>query len=166
MCIHTARRDGRVSLALIGSADSAHTLYSSPCMTFSQDTSLMAAGFAESYIRLWNLKGEKLKGFRSDFNASSVKDGELFLSQSNLYLTYVCQLQLFRKSGRRRVPQHGSSSVIVDPSILLPLTQYLAQPPLQNTFCRVLRMQRSACGQWIPSQTSLRTVDTRIRCGM
>jgi hypothetical protein len=27
-------------------------------------------------------------------------------------------------------------------------------------------MQRSACGQWIPSQTSSRTVDTRIRCGM
>ncbi|KAJ3550232.1 hypothetical protein NMY22_g588 [Coprinellus aureogranulatus] len=46
----------------------------SPCMTFSQDTSLMAAGFAESYIRLWSLKGEKLRGFRSDFNTSSVKD--------------------------------------------------------------------------------------------
>lgn len=46
----------------------------SPCMTFSQDTSLMAAGFAESYIRIWNLKGDKLRGFRSDFQASSVKD--------------------------------------------------------------------------------------------
>ncbi|TFK30338.1 TFIID and SAGA subunit [Coprinopsis marcescibilis] len=45
-----------------------------PCMTFSQDTSLMAAGFAESYIRLWSLKGEKLRGFRGDFSLSSIKD--------------------------------------------------------------------------------------------
>ncbi|KAH9837181.1 TFIID and SAGA subunit [Rhodofomes roseus] len=45
-----------------------------PCCTFSQDTSLMAAGFSESYIRLWSLKGEKLKGYRSDFNASSIRD--------------------------------------------------------------------------------------------
>ncbi|KAJ8501632.1 hypothetical protein ONZ45_g12073 [Pleurotus djamor] len=46
----------------------------SPCCTFSPDTSLFAAGFAESYIRLWNLKGEKLKGLRSDFQSSAVKD--------------------------------------------------------------------------------------------
>ncbi|GJE87646.1 transcription initiation factor TFIID subunit 5 [Phanerochaete sordida] len=45
-----------------------------PCITFSQDTSLMAAGFSESYIRLWSLKGEKLKGYRSDFQSSQVKD--------------------------------------------------------------------------------------------
>lgn len=36
----------------------------------------MAAGFAESYIRLWSLKGEKLKGLRSDFQSSGVKDRE------------------------------------------------------------------------------------------
>ncbi|KAF9040543.1 TFIID and SAGA subunit [Panaeolus papilionaceus] len=46
----------------------------SPCCTFSPDTSLMAAGFAESYIRLWNLKGEKLRGLRSDFSTNSIKD--------------------------------------------------------------------------------------------
>ncbi|KAF8971402.1 TFIID and SAGA subunit [Flammula alnicola] len=46
----------------------------SPCCSFSPDTSLMAAGFAESYIRLWSLKGEKLKGLRSDFSSSAVKD--------------------------------------------------------------------------------------------
>ncbi|KAG6818000.1 hypothetical protein H0H87_009155 [Tephrocybe sp. NHM501043] len=46
----------------------------SPCCTFSQDTSLMAAGFAESYIRLWSLKGEKLQGMRSDFNSNAIKD--------------------------------------------------------------------------------------------
>ncbi|CAL1695610.1 unnamed protein product [Somion occarium] len=43
-----------------------------PCVTFSQDTSLMAAGFSESYVRLWSLKGEKLKGLRSDFQTSSI----------------------------------------------------------------------------------------------
>lgn len=36
---------------------------------------MMAAGFAESYIRLWSLKGEKLRGMRSDFQPSSIKDG-------------------------------------------------------------------------------------------
>ncbi|KAJ7293509.1 TFIID and SAGA subunit [Mycena rebaudengoi] len=45
-----------------------------PCCTFSSDTSLMAAGFAESYIRLWSLKGEKLRGLRSDFTSSSIRD--------------------------------------------------------------------------------------------
>ena len=34
----------------------------------------MAAGFAESYIRLWSLKGERLVGMRSDFSISSIKD--------------------------------------------------------------------------------------------
>ncbi|KAJ7630871.1 TFIID and SAGA subunit [Roridomyces roridus] len=45
-----------------------------PCCTFSPDTSMMAAGFAESYIRLWSLKGEKLRGLRSDFTSTSIKD--------------------------------------------------------------------------------------------
>ena len=35
----------------------------------------MAAGFQESYIRLWSLKGDKLKGYRSDFQPSQIKDG-------------------------------------------------------------------------------------------
>ncbi|KAI0361503.1 TFIID and SAGA subunit [Trametes cingulata] len=45
-----------------------------PCCEFSPDTSLLAAGFSESYIRLWSLKGEKLKGYRSDFQSSSIRD--------------------------------------------------------------------------------------------
>ncbi|EIN14148.1 TFIID and SAGA subunit [Punctularia strigosozonata HHB-11173 SS5] len=45
-----------------------------PCCTFSADTSLMAAGFAESYIRLWSLKGERLQGMRSDFSPSNIRD--------------------------------------------------------------------------------------------
>ena len=48
-----------------------------PCCEFSPDTSLLAAGFSESYIRLWSLKGEKLKGMRSDFQTSSIRDGWL-----------------------------------------------------------------------------------------
>jgi transcription initiation factor TFIID subunit 5 len=51
-----------------------------PCTTFSLDSTLMASGFSESYIRLWNLKGEKLKGMRSDFQESTIRDGELFPS--------------------------------------------------------------------------------------
>lgn len=35
----------------------------------------MAAGFSESYVRLWSLKGEKLKGLRSDFQTSSIGGG-------------------------------------------------------------------------------------------
>ncbi|TBU34808.1 TFIID and SAGA subunit [Dichomitus squalens] len=45
-----------------------------PCCEFSPDTSLLAAGFSESYIRLWSLKGEKLKGMRSDFQTTSIRD--------------------------------------------------------------------------------------------
>ncbi|KIJ68525.1 hypothetical protein HYDPIDRAFT_173223 [Hydnomerulius pinastri MD-312] len=49
-----------------------------PCCTFSPDITLMAAGFSESYIRLWSLKGEKLKGFRNDFSLDKVKDSNSF----------------------------------------------------------------------------------------
>ena len=36
----------------------------------------MAVGFSESYIRLWNLKGEKLRGLRSDFDPNAIRDSE------------------------------------------------------------------------------------------
>ena len=42
---------------------------SAPCCVFSPDITLMAAGFSESYIRLWSLKGEKLRGMRNDDSA-------------------------------------------------------------------------------------------------
>ncbi|KAF9229213.1 TFIID and SAGA subunit [Gyrodon lividus] len=45
-----------------------------PCCIFSPDITLMAAGFSESYIRLWSLKGEKLKGLHNDVSPDSVKD--------------------------------------------------------------------------------------------
>lgn len=31
------------------------------CLTISQDTTLVAGGFSESFIKVWHLKGEKLK---------------------------------------------------------------------------------------------------------
>lgn len=50
--------------------------FSVPCATFSLDSTLMAAGFSESYIRLFSLKQEKLRGMRSDFQESSIRDCE------------------------------------------------------------------------------------------
>jgi WD40 repeat protein len=47
------------------------------CSSFSEDSTLMAAGFAESYIRIWNLKKEKLKGLRSDISPH-ISDGKFF----------------------------------------------------------------------------------------
>ena len=40
---------------------------------FSEDSSILACGFSESYIRLWNLKGDSLEDTRSDFDASTMQ---------------------------------------------------------------------------------------------
>ncbi|KLO13974.1 TFIID and SAGA subunit [Schizopora paradoxa] len=56
----------------------AYTLYDvgegAPCSTFSQDSSLMAVGFSESYVRVWNLKGDKLRGIRNDVDPNTTRD--------------------------------------------------------------------------------------------
>lgn len=44
------------------------------CAEFSKDSSLLAAGSEESVVRLWSLKGEKLKGMRSDFDPVNIRD--------------------------------------------------------------------------------------------
>lgn len=54
----------------------------------------MAAGFSESFIRIWSLKGEKLTGYRSDFQSSSVKDGKLgpyndYITIRLMFLSYL-----------------------------------------------------------------------------
>lgn len=41
---------------------------------FSSDLTLMAAGFEESYVQVWSLKGEPLRELRSDLNLSSIRD--------------------------------------------------------------------------------------------
>ena len=66
-------------------------------MTFSQDTSLMAAGFAESYIKIWSLKGEKLRGMRSDFTSSGIKDRALFSQTTHLPTSEVRRSELSPK---------------------------------------------------------------------
>jgi len=38
---------------------------------------MMAAGFEESYIRLWSLKGDSLSGIKSDFQVHNIRDGTL-----------------------------------------------------------------------------------------
>jgi len=40
----------------------------------------MAAGFEESYIRLWNLKGEPLNGLQSEFQLNNIRDCTLAIS--------------------------------------------------------------------------------------
>ncbi|KAI9471587.1 Transcription initiation factor TFIID subunit 5 [Coemansia sp. RSA 989] len=42
------------------------------CATVSEDLSLMACGFSESYIKIWSLKHEPLRGFQSNFHPSQV----------------------------------------------------------------------------------------------
>ncbi|KAK5822933.1 WD40-repeat-containing domain protein [Linnemannia elongata] len=44
------------------------------CVAVSEDATMMAAGFSESYVRLWSLNGEKLRGFRSNFNPAHIHD--------------------------------------------------------------------------------------------
>ncbi|ORY00702.1 WD40 repeat-like protein [Basidiobolus meristosporus CBS 931.73] len=44
------------------------------CVSMTEDASLVAGGFSESYIKVWSLKGEKLKGFRSNFNPAHIND--------------------------------------------------------------------------------------------
>lgn len=54
----------------------------------------MAAGFEESYIRIWSLKGESLNVLKSDFNVNNIKDSKsrpfnniMFLDPSNSSIT-------------------------------------------------------------------------------
>lgn len=82
----------------------------------------MAAGFAESYIRLWNLKGEKLKGLRSDFSSSSIKDGSSLAVSSDGFsdIPTVASLNKIREkkgSTTRKLIGHSGPvySVAFDP---------------------------------------------------
>ena len=70
--------------------------------SFSQDSTVLAAGFSESYIRLWNLKGDKLKGMRSDFNLSAIKDGMFASSVYSCWDRTLMKLQATHSNGRAR----------------------------------------------------------------
>ncbi|SPO23892.1 related to TAF5 - TFIID and SAGA subunit [Ustilago trichophora] len=51
------------------------------CSTFSDDITLMAAGFEESFVQVWSLKGEKLRGIRGNPNLSSIRDSRTLARQ-------------------------------------------------------------------------------------
>ncbi|PWZ03823.1 WD40 repeat-like protein [Testicularia cyperi] len=51
------------------------------CSTFSGDTTLMAAGFEESFVQIWSLKGEKLRAVRGNPNLSSIRDSRTLARQ-------------------------------------------------------------------------------------
>ncbi|KAJ2726470.1 Transcription initiation factor TFIID subunit 5 [Coemansia sp. Benny D115] len=46
------------------------------CTTVSEDLSLLAGGFSESYIKLWSLRREPLRGFQSNFYPGSLHSEE------------------------------------------------------------------------------------------
>lgn len=49
-------------------------LYSLNCVTTTKDATAIAGGFSESYIKIWSLKGEKLKSLRNTINPAHVND--------------------------------------------------------------------------------------------
>ncbi|KAI7900010.1 WD40-repeat-containing domain protein [Cokeromyces recurvatus] len=44
------------------------------CVTITKDATLIAGGFSESYIKIWSLKGEKLRSLRNTINPALVND--------------------------------------------------------------------------------------------
>ena len=110
-------------------------LYSASASTFSPDVSLIAAGFNESYIRLWNLKGEKLRGMRSDFDPADVKDGT---HMPPILMNYTDDHLQFEKFGRNKAPPLENSSDILDLYTLWPLTRLAAHAAHQSICSLVL----------------------------
>ncbi|CAO3598589.1 unnamed protein product [Absidia cylindrospora] len=52
-----------------------HNTYDSlNCLTVTKDASLVAGGFSDSFVKIWSLKGEKLRGFRNTINPAYVND--------------------------------------------------------------------------------------------
>lgn len=51
------------------------------CSTFSSDITMMAAGFEESFVQIWSLKGEKLRAVRGNPNLSSIRDSKSLARQ-------------------------------------------------------------------------------------
>ncbi|KAJ1901180.1 Transcription initiation factor TFIID subunit 5 [Kickxella alabastrina] len=46
------------------------------CAAVSEDLSLLAGGFSDSYVKLWSLKREPLRGFQSNFYPASINSEE------------------------------------------------------------------------------------------
>ncbi|GAA6062685.1 hypothetical protein JCM10212_002508 [Sporobolomyces blumeae] len=65
----TAKTVGKPSVCLFTIHDAGDSLST---VSFSEDSSIMAAGFSESYIRLWSLTGKGLKQLRTDLKGDEV----------------------------------------------------------------------------------------------
>ncbi|GAA5934712.1 transcription initiation factor TFIID subunit 5 [Sporobolomyces koalae] len=71
-----AKKIGKPSVCLFTIHDAGDSLSTA---SFSEDSSIMAAGFGESYIRLWSLTGKGLKQLRTDLKgdeASKINDAQ------------------------------------------------------------------------------------------
>ncbi|KAJ1925228.1 Transcription initiation factor TFIID subunit 5 [Tieghemiomyces parasiticus] len=68
------------------------------CTAVTEDLSLLAGGFSESYIKLWSLTGEPLRGLRSNFNPALVNDMD--------------DLNRFRERAPTHEPTDASSSPV------------------------------------------------------
>lgn len=110
-------------------------LYRATASSFSPDVSLIAAGFNESYIRLWNLKGEKLRGMRSDFDPAEVKDGTYM---PPMFMNYADDHLQLEKFGRSKAPQHENSSDTLGLYTPWYLTQLAARTAHQSICSLVL----------------------------
>ncbi|KAI8578790.1 hypothetical protein K450DRAFT_245543 [Umbelopsis ramanniana AG] len=44
------------------------------CISMSEDSSLIAGGFSESYVKIWSLKGEKLRSLKNNITPAKVND--------------------------------------------------------------------------------------------
>ena len=93
----------------------------------------MAAGFTESYIRIWSLKKDKLKGLRSDFNVNNVHDRK---RPCRLMIGYYSHPH-FLKTQRRHLKRLERSRAI-------PLGSLWGIPP-QYTPCRLTRLAGLLC---------------------
>ncbi|SCZ89531.1 BZ3500_MvSof-1268-A1-R1_Chr9g10444 [Microbotryum saponariae] len=65
---------------------------------FSDDSTMMAAAFSDSYIRLWSLKGGKLQAFKNDLNPDEVKEGQ-------------CQLNFIPRGTTKLIPNVALATV-------------------------------------------------------
>jgi hypothetical protein len=80
----------------------------------------MAAGFEESYIRLWNLKGEPLNGMQSEFQLNNIRDCTIF-RKTIARRSLIARLQLLPLPLFERKEDHllANSSDTAGQSILL-----------------------------------------------
>lgn len=77
------------------------------CLTISQDTTLVAGGFSESYIKVWSLKGKKLSSAseKAQGMTNSFKKKKSFLKKLSIGLPGTQYKKLIGHAG----PVYGVS---------------------------------------------------------